>query len=59
MGNLFYLIPLVILLIIGALTSAAETALMRVNRVRIRRMAEEGNHSARRLNEIIKEPDRL
>jgi putative hemolysin len=59
MENLFYLIPLVILLIIGALTSAAETALMRVNRVRIRHMAEEGNNSARRLSDILKEPDRL
>jgi putative hemolysin len=59
MENLFYLIPLVILLIIGALTSASETALMRVNRVRIRHMAEEGNTAARRLNDILREPDRL
>ena len=59
MENLFYLIPLVILLIIGALTSASETALMRVNRVRIRHMAEEGNYAAKRLNEIIREPNRL
>jgi putative hemolysin len=59
MENLFYLIPLVILLIIGALASASETALMRVNRVRIRHMAEEGNSAAKRLYEIIREPDRL
>jgi putative hemolysin len=59
MENLFYLIPLAILLIIGALTSASETALMRVNRVRIRHMADEGNSAARRLNEIIREPSRL
>lgn len=59
MGDLIYLIPLAVLLIIGALTSAAETALMRVNRVRIRHMAEEGNPAAERLNGIIKEPDRL
>ncbi len=59
MENLLYLIPLVILLIIGALTSASETALMRVKRVRIRHMAEEGNAAAARLNNILKEPDRL
>jgi len=59
MEYILYLIPLLILLFIGTLTSASETALMRVNRVKIRHMAEEGNATAKRLTEILKEPDRL
>lgn len=58
-GELLYLIPLLILLCISAMSAAAETALMRANRVRIRHMAEEGDHTAKRLNEILREPDRF
>jgi putative hemolysin len=58
-GNAFYLIPLLILLCLSAISAAAETALLKANRVRIRHMAEEGDHTARRLDEILKEPDRF
>lgn len=57
--DIFYSILLIILIGFSAFFSASETALMRSNRVRIRHMAEQGKHDARRLATILKEPDRL
>lgn len=54
-----YAILLVILVALSAFFSSSETAFMRANRFRIRRHAEGGNASARRVEEILKEPGRL
>ena len=54
-----YAILLVILVALSAFFSSSETAYMRANRFRIRRLAEGGNANARRVEEILKEPGRL
>ncbi|HPS94157.1 MAG TPA: CNNM domain-containing protein [Deltaproteobacteria bacterium] len=54
-----YAILLVILVALSAFFSSSETAYMRANRFRIRRLAEGGNAGARRVEEILKEPGRL
>lgn len=54
-----YAVFLIILVVLSAFFSSSETAFMRANRFRIRRLSEGGNASARRVEEILKEPGRL
>src|SRR5208283_68772 len=54
-----YTILLIFLIIISAFFSSSETAYMRVNRYRIKRLADEGNSRAKRVEDILKEPGRL
>ena len=54
-----YTILLIFLIVISAFFSSSETAYMRANRFRIRRLAEEGNAQAKRVEDILKEPGRL
>ncbi len=54
-----YTILLIFLIAISAFFSSSETAYMRANRFRIRRLAEEGNVQAKRVEDILKEPGRL
>jgi putative hemolysin len=54
-----YTILLIVLIIISAFFSSSETAYMRVNRYRIKRLADEGNSRAKRVEDILKEPGRL
>ena len=57
--EIIYTILLVLLIIMSAIFSSNETAYMRANRFRIRRLAEEGNTHAKRVEDILKEPGRL
>jgi len=57
--EIVYTILLIFLIIISAFFSSSETAYMRANRFRIRRLAEKGNPQARRVEDILKEPGRL
>ena len=57
--EIVYTILLIFLIIMSAFFSSSETAYMRANRFRIRRLAEKGNPDARRVEDILKEPGRL
>jgi len=50
---------LIFLILLSACFSASETAMMALNRYRLRHLAETGNRGARIANELLKEPDRL
>jgi len=54
-----YAVFLIILVVLSAFFSSSETAFMRANRFRIRRLSEGGSASARRVEEILEEPGRL
>ena len=50
---------LAVLLIIAAFLSGSETALMRLNRYRLRHMAKAGHRGARLAERLLAQPDRL
>jgi len=56
-GFLFSAIAVLILL--SAYFSGSETAMMRVNRHRLKHLANEGSRGARKANRLLKRPDRL
>lgn len=53
------IVILVILLLLSAFFSSAETALTTVNKIRIRSLAEEGNKSALVVTKIIEDPGKM
>jgi len=53
------LASLVVLLALSAFFSGSETALMTLNRYRLRHLAREGHRGARRAEALLKRPDRL
>jgi putative hemolysin len=54
-----YTILLILLVLLSAFFSCSETAFMRAHRFRIRRLSDEGNVYAKRVDEILKEPGKL
>ncbi len=50
---------LAILIFLSAYFSGSETAMMRVNRYRLKHLANEGNRGARKASRLLKRPDRL
>ena len=50
---------LTILIILSAYFSGSETAMMRVNRFRLKHLANEGHRGARKASRLLKRPDRL
>lgn len=57
--NLAFAIALVCLLLLSAFFSASETALMSINRYRLRHRIRQGHRSALKVLELLKMPDRL
>lgn len=53
------IIILIIMIILSAYFSASETGIMTLNRYKLRHLAKEGNKSARRVESLLKHPDRL
>jgi len=53
------LIGLIVLILMSAFFSASETAMMRINRYRLRHLAKTGHRGARRAQALLKRPDRL
>ncbi len=54
-----YIAAMVVLICFSAYFSATETAFTSVNRIRIKNMAAEGNHKARRVHDLIERYDEL
>ena len=59
MSNTALFVSLVILIIISAFFSAAETALMAVNRYRLRHLAKSNHRTAQLVSRLLERPDRL
>jgi len=57
LGTLFIL--LAILLILSAFFAATETALMRINKYRIRHLSRKGNREAKLAEKLLKQPEKL
>jgi Mg2+/Co2+ transporter CorB len=53
------IIILVILVVISAYFSASETGMMTLNRYRLRHLSKQGNRAARRVEKLLRRPDRL
>ena len=53
------IIVLIILLVLSALFSSAETALTTVNKIRIRSLAEKGKRSAKTVAKLIEDPSKM
>ncbi|MDO4643733.1 MAG: HlyC/CorC family transporter [Cardiobacteriaceae bacterium] len=53
------IIALCVCLALSAFFSASETAMMSLNRYKLKHQAEEGNKRAKRANQLLKRPDRL
>lgn len=58
-GDIFQIIVLVILLLLSAFFSSAETALVTVNRIRMRTLAEDGNAKAARVLRITDDSGKM
>ena len=58
-GDIIRLIVLIILIGLSAFFSSAETAIMTVNKIRLRALAEEGNKKAKRLLAVTEEPSKF
>ncbi|HGJ5874711.1 MAG TPA: CNNM domain-containing protein [Arsenophonus apicola] len=53
------IIILIVMIILSAYFSASETGMMTVNRYRLRHLAKHGHQAARRVESLLKQPDRL
>ncbi len=53
------LLALVVLLLLSAFFSSAETGLMAINRYRLRHLARGGHRAAQRVSRLLRHPDRL
>ncbi len=53
------IIILVIMVVVSAYFSASETGMMTLNRYRLRHLSKQGNRAARRVEKLLRRPDRL
>lgn len=58
-GTTFLIVSLVVLVLISAFFSGSETAMMAINRYRLRHLARTGNKSAKCVASLLTRPDRL
>jgi len=53
------IVTLVIMVVVSAYFSGSETGMMTLNRYRLRHLAKQGNRAARRVEKLLRKPDRL
>ncbi|PHM48061.1 HlyC/CorC family transporter [Xenorhabdus miraniensis] len=53
------IIILIVMVFVSAYFSASETSMMTINRYRLRHLAKQGSNSARRVESLLRHPDRL
>ncbi|MGM7889071.1 HlyC/CorC family transporter [Yersinia enterocolitica] len=53
------LVIMVIMVVVSAYFSASETGMMTLNRYRLRHLSKQGNRAARRVEKLLRRPDRL
>lgn len=58
-GDITQLLVLILLILLSAFFSSAETALTTVNKMRIRSLADEGNKNAQRITRLLESPGKM
>ncbi|WP_313668833.1 HlyC/CorC family transporter [Atlantibacter sp.] len=53
------IVSLIIMVVVSAYFSGSETGMMTLNRYRLRHLAKQGNRAARRVEKLLRKPDRL
>lgn len=53
------IVILIIMVVVSAYFSGSETGMMTLNRYRLRHMAKQGNRAAKRVEKLLRKPDRL
>ncbi|ANI81774.1 HlyC/CorC family transporter [Kosakonia oryzae] len=53
------IVTLIIMVVVSAYFSGSETGMMTLNRYRLRHLAKQGNRTARRVEKLLRKPDRL
>ncbi|MGB7800851.1 HlyC/CorC family transporter [Buttiauxella sp.] len=53
------IITLIIMVVVSAYFSGSETGMMTLNRYRLRHLAKQGNRAAKRVEKLLRKPDRL
>ncbi|NIY48507.1 HlyC/CorC family transporter [Cedecea colo] len=53
------IVTLVIMVVVSAYFSGSETGMMTLNRYRLRHLAKQGNRAAKRVEKLLRKPDRL
>ncbi len=53
------IVTLIIMVVVSAYFSGSETGMMTLNRYRLRHLAKQGNRAARRVEKLLRKPDRL
>jgi Mg2+/Co2+ transporter CorB len=53
------IVTLIVMVVISAYFSGSETGMMTLNRYRLRHMAKQGNRQAKRVEKLLRKPDRL
>jgi Mg2+/Co2+ transporter CorB len=53
------IVTLIIMVVVSAYFSGSETGMMTLNRYRLRHMAKQGNRAAKRVEKLLRKPDRL
>ncbi|WP_312141926.1 HlyC/CorC family transporter [Atlantibacter hermannii] len=53
------IITLIVMVVVSAYFSGSETGMMTLNRYRLRHLAKQGNRAARRVEKLLRKPDRL
>ncbi|WP_312320087.1 HlyC/CorC family transporter [Atlantibacter hermannii] len=53
------IISLIVMVVVSAYFSGSETGMMTLNRYRLRHLAKQGNRAARRVEKLLRKPDRL
>ncbi|MFA5146890.1 MAG: hemolysin family protein [Candidatus Omnitrophota bacterium] len=59
MKTIFWLVTIIILLMLAALTAASETSIIAVSRLRLRRLASTGSKAAKTILKILETPERF
>lgn len=53
------IVTLIIMVVVSAYFSGSETGMMTLNRYRLRHQAKQGNRAAKRVEKLLRKPDRL
>ncbi|WP_313081503.1 HlyC/CorC family transporter [Atlantibacter sp.] len=53
------IVTLIVMVVVSAYFSGSETGMMTLNRYRLRHLAKQGNRAARRVEKLLRKPDRL
>ncbi|MCL7708785.1 CNNM domain-containing protein, partial [Enterobacter kobei] len=53
------IVTLIVMVVVSAYFSGSETGMMTLNRYRLRHLSKQGNRAAKRVERLLRKPDRL